>query len=400
MPIIKCPDCGNMISTLAQQCPKCGRPMKAVTTLTTGFMTPPSPPSHLESDPKTKGQIYKCCKCRAQINKSEIDWDGWATCPVCKTEQKMPGYSNISSRNQVHKIIPFMLSAEEMHKHFMQWMIENCEENVFDKIKIIEQKKLLFEAREFGTSNQRALFPMCNYGKEIFKKLTRTTDNPQGTSYLYCNIYDKYFKGNIEDYSPKLKEDATLIKNEFSERESKRQFSQTDIGSLKETDFYYAIPIFEETFEYEGEQYKFIGLFSGKKMLFSTDDFPQDFFFQSKPSYTTSEPVHTLFIVAFLFLIIYLFKEWKWGWLLIIATVFGVTTAAGCPEFVTNLIHLMAFPIDSMIQTITNQRRRTKFREDWDKRMEYKKWSAHNNFNVELYYETPDFPTPPNKIKL
>ena len=30
MALLLCPDCGNQVSDLAQSCPKCGRPMKAV----------------------------------------------------------------------------------------------------------------------------------------------------------------------------------------------------------------------------------------------------------------------------------------------------------------------------------------------------------------------------------
>lgn len=59
MPLITCPDCGNMVSTSASACPRCGRP----------------------STPRASSG--KCPDCGAPVNA-----DG--TCPYCRPRQAPP----------------------------------------------------------------------------------------------------------------------------------------------------------------------------------------------------------------------------------------------------------------------------------------------------------------------
>ena len=97
MPLVKCPDCENPVSTLATACPKCGRPMNSAQSPIQGIQTPTP---KIETEPKKSSARFGDFLAAIWENnpiappKHSILNPPWVRCPNCgfKGKAQLKGF--------------------------------------------------------------------------------------------------------------------------------------------------------------------------------------------------------------------------------------------------------------------------------------------------------------------
>lgn len=402
MALIKCPECGKEISDKALTCPNCGNPIAPVppavnlnapvqSTPTTS--TPPAGYSANSSAPQVgiDTQKLKCPYCGETLGPQNILSSGWAKCPTCGESIKLTGANGEYDDNVlIERILPFSMTKDEAHKFFMSLIMNSAGTNVFETMRVVSLKRMYVWVREFGRANDRVIYPLCQFGKDLFKKMQK---NPWMPKDFYEHLFptEQMVPFNSEDIR-----DTEMLAKEMSAAEVKLEFSHTEIGNLDPTPNYYCLPVVEEVVEYEGKKYTFIGT-AGCDHLWSDQDLPMES--MPEPKYTQMKPVTialwSIIGLIFLIIIIELFAESFWLGI-IISVILAVVGFVLQGIFVALFWAISAIPmgIDKLICKAINTKRRKKIRQEYAELQEAKKQSAKKRLNVELEYDVPEFPIP------
>lgn len=406
MALIICPECGKQVSDRASQCPACGMPLHqsapagpppppvaGVYQPTNAAPSNPTPqpqqPSNVNTELSTSAM--KCPHCKAVLGPKDLLSKDWAKCPECGEMVLLGGGQNAFDDNLIlERLAKFEATKEWYHKEFMQHLMDNADEDVFDNLKIISQKRKYFWAREYGQSNERAIFPLCKYGKEFFNRV-------ENKPYMLLEHYEKYFnpKGMVSFNSDDVR-DTELIAKEQSASENRYEFSHTEVGSYLPTPAYFCLPVMEEVVEYKGKQYTFIGTANGPRVRYDLGGFPESDLLKSSPSFTEMAPVTVILIIivvlALLAIVWALFSQGFWTGVIGVIIIGIVGALVGW--LVGGVLIMITGGIDAIIRSIVNGVIRRKFRNRWQEYQEHKRLSAKKNFNLDLTYKVPDFPTP------
>ena len=417
MALITCPECGKQVSDRAATCPQCGCPLQSAAP--TGPVPPPMPggyqptnampsnampsnpqpsnPQPFPPKPQAAGNQemsaskMACPHCGADLGPKDLLSKDWAKCHQCGKAILLGGGGNAFDDNLIIELLAkFTITKDEYHKFFMQFLMENAPVDVFDNMKIVDIKRKYFWAREYGQATERAIFPLCKYGKEFFEKLC-------GTPYMLIADYEEHF--NTKEMVPFASDyirDTEVIPKEQSASENRFEFSHTDIGSYIPTPAYYCLPVVEEVVEYNGQQYTFIGTASGDRWWYEFDNFPNAEFLKQSPDYTSMKPVtwivSAILILILLLIVFALFKAGFWTGVIGVAILGAIGYFLGL--IVYGLIALVTGGIDAIIRAIVNRIIRKKFRARWQEFQEHKRQAAQRNFKLDLKYDVPEFPIP------
>lgn len=404
MALIKCPECGKEISDKAVSCPNCGTPMAQVPPPMTPLSAPVQPapvaptPSTMGSRHRDAHQVgintqkLKCPYCGEVLGPKDILSSGWAKCPTCSETIRLTGANGEYDDNVlIERISPFNFTVEEYHNIFMQHLMDHVGENIFEKIRTVSIKRKFFWVREFGRAEDRLIYPMCQYGKDLFMEMKKTP-------WLMMEDYEKYFPTDrmVPFNSDDLRDTETVPK-EMSASEVKLEFSHTDMGELNPTPNYYCLPVVEEVVEYEGQQYTFVGTANGSNYWYHVGHIPM--VPMPTPNYTEMRPVLiTCWIIIGILILIPViagFVNEFWGTLIALVIIGAIGAAlSGVIGAIALVISAIPAGVDVLICKIINKKRRTKFRQKYAELQEAKKQSAKQRMKAEVTYEVPAFPIP------
>lgn len=405
MALITCPECGKQVSDKASHCPNCGLPLNQASQ---GTGTPPPPPIAGIAQPvnpvppsqpqaaapqntEMSASALKCPHCKSTLGPKDLLSKDWAKCPQCGNAVLIGGGQNAFDDNLIlERLAKFSTTKEWYHQLFMQKLMDEGDVDVFDNLKIISQKRKYFWAREYGQAKERAIYPICKYGKEFFEQLT-------GKPYMLVTEYEKYYnpKDMVSFNSDDIR-DTEVIAKEQSASENRYEFSHTEIGSYLPTPAYYCLPVMEEVVEYNGKQYTFIGTASGPKITYTTDKFPTAAWVKGQPNYTEMKPVTWvvtgILILIVLALLIAIFHESFWVGIIVLVLVAIGGYYIGA--LIYGLIYMVTSGIDMIIRGIVNRIRRKKFRNNWQEAQEHKRTAAKKNLKTDVTYKVPAFEIP------
>lgn len=405
MALITCPECGKQVSDRAPQCPNCGLPLQQAAQ---AGGTPPPPPvagmaqpsNTMPPNPSASAPVQntemsasalKCPHCKSTLGPKDLLSKDWAKCPQCGNAVLLGGGQNAFDDNLIlERLAKFATTKDWYHQLFMQKLMDDGDVDVFDNLKIVSQKRKYFWAREYGQAKDRAIFPICQYGKNFFQKL-------YGKPYMLWKDYEQYFnpKEMVSFNSDDIR-DTEVIAKEQSASENRYEFSHTDIGSYMPTPAYYCLPVMEEVVEYNGKQYTFIGTANAPKVTYTTDDFPTADWVKGQPNYTDMKPVTwtitAILIILLVLLVIGIFAKSFWGGVIALIVIAVVGYYLG--TIIYGAIWLLTSGIDMIIRGIVNRIRRKKFRNYWTESQEHKRTTAMKNLKMDLSYSVPEFPIP------
>lgn len=408
MALITCPECGKQVSDRAPQCPNCGMPLQQ--SAPSGATPPPIPgigqptnaapsnpvpsnpaPTSAAVNSELSASALKCPHCKSALGPKDLLSKDWAKCPQCGNAVLLGGGKNAFDDNLIlERLAKFAATKDWYHQTFMQELMDGADMDVFDNLKIISQKRKYFWAREYGQSKDRAIYPLCQYGKKFFEQLS-------GKPYMLLKDYEKYYqtKDMVSFNSDDIR-DTEVIAKEQSASENRYEFSHTDIGSYLPTPAYFCLPVMEEVVEYNGKQYTFIGTAGGPKVIYTMSDFPKADWIEGGPNFTEMKPVTWvvtgILILLLILALIAIFSDSFWAGIitLIILAVVGYYLGA----IIYGAIWIVTSGIDMIIRGIVNRIRRTKFRNRWKECQEHKRTAAKKNFKLDLTYTVPEYPIP------
>lgn len=388
MAMILCPECGKQISDRASACPHCGNPMQP--NATQPHVVPPPPPNKDEG-PKVgfrETRVLVCPTCNTPLSTKDIISSSWAKCPSCKREISLVGNASEFDDDQlIEKIVKLRGTKDGYHKLFMQSVMDKGARQSFDNLKIISRKCKMFWIREFGQGEQRAFYPMCDYGKDVFSKLFGKPYVEQKESKTLF-LQEDIFRFNNTDASQ-----GEILPKKLSSAECKYEFSHTPVGNYAATSAYICVPVVEEVVSYEGQEYTFIGV--NERSVWN--NFPKEPFFDTTPKYTNMH-LFTGIVLAILILIailtvIDMFSDGFVNGVIYLVILGALGSIIGAIVVAVGAIVLVPFRgIDALIRSAINKRRQKKFYKKWRAIQEYKKEAALRNMGLELTYTIPTFP--------
>ena len=395
MAVISCPECGGVVSDRASKCPHCGNPM--------AMMPPPVAPqqpttiivqNQAPAGGRTVGMDTKeliCPYCLGPLSSKDVLSSAWAKCPHCKQDVALNGTTSAFDDNQlIERLARINIDKEAYHGHFMTELMNYGAWDVFDNTKVVSVKHKYFWVREFGRSEERAVYPLSQYGKDTFN---RFFNHPYADKSEYSKIMDSdaLVRFNNSDLV-----DAELLPKELSASECAYEFSQTPVGKYDKTSAYFCIPVVEEVVEYNGKQYTFYGLAGGDRATIY-NNFPHDPFFKSKPNYTDMSPLTiTAIVIVCLVVLIFVISKFCLGFWNGVGCIILMAIIGGFLWWLFALIGGIVlaplYGIDAIIRRVINKKRQNKFRAKWDQIQAYKKESAARNHGLNFTYTVPEFP--------
>ncbi len=336
-------------------------------------------------------QKLDCPNCRNPLGPKDIISSSWAYCRYCKESVRLNGgNSDFDDNVLIERLAKFTVTKEKYHEYFMQWLMEHGDIDIFDNLKVVSIKRKYFWAREYGQAKERAIFPMCKYGRDFFERLC-------DTPYMLLEDYETHFNTQeMVNFNSDDIRDTEVIAREQSASENRYEFSHTDIGSYPPTPVYYCLPVVEEVVEYNGQEYTFIGTASGDNWWFNLGGIPTAELFHEQPKYTSMKPVTWIVmgVIALILIgiVIAAFNNSFWSGVitLVILGILGYFLGV----LLYGLIYLITGSIDAIIRAIVNRIIRKKFRNRWTEFQEHKRQSAQSNLHLNLTYEVPEFPVP------
>lgn len=404
MALIQCPECGKEVSDKAKVCPNCGFQISAEPPAVPVPPAPPAPPAApvgttTAAATKTSApnvgidtQKLKCPYCKEALGPKDILSSGWAKCPSCGENIRLTGANGEYDDNVlIERLLPFHFTNEEYHQIFMQQIMDDAGENVFEHMRTVSFKRIYFWVREFGRGNERALYPMCQYGKDVFTKL-------RGRPWLLMEEYEAiYPTDRMVPFNSEDIRDTDTHAKELTAAECKHEFSHTEIGQYDATPNYYCLPLIEEVIELDGQQYTFICTAGNASYSVNWENYPCAEL--PTPNYTEMKPVTiTLAVIvglAILIPVVYGIFTNFWATVIVLVVV-GIIVAVLFSILSALFMAIAAIPmgIDTLICKAVNARRRTTFRARYTALQESKKQSCKARMNADVTYEVPEFPIP------
>ena len=305
---------------------------------------------------------------------------------------QLTGVNNAFADGIVEKIYPFGASKDYFHRTCMQTLMNKGFEDVFEKIQDLKITQKYVWVREFGHGAETEIYPMHEYGKSFFQAVN-------GSVVMKNQTYEDWWPtGEMIDFNSSVVSGKELLPNEMSSKECKYQYHKNPEGSgYSETPNYYCLPIYEETYTYDGKTYMFRGVGNNIISKYCWDDMPRDTeVICGKPKFTDMMPLTTtaviLAVIAVIILEIAFFSEGFWagvGYTILLAVIGSlVGTIAG------TIIAIPLVAVDKIIQSSVNSSRRKKFRARYEQIQIKKQQDAKRLLNLDLTFTVPEFPIP------
>ncbi len=308
MAITMCPECGGKVSDKASSCVHCG------------FIIKKAPgPFHqaqtVSSENEIKAYTLKCPYCGIALQSNNVNENGWMQCPSCQQEILL---SNIYADVPIEKIYPHEASSNELfHEKCMYRLIDKGPEDVFKEISNIEIKHKYIWIKEFGRENSE-FFPMSNFGINLFKSF-------EYKAIPHSDFFSMWYMEKLKNYDSSIIYSDDIDSKGFSASECRKYYRSTTGNNKEETDNYYCMPIYEETFEYKSKKYCIYGMgdFGGVRYKLNDEKIPElsiylpsylyilDFIYEFKP--TT-----VILLLAWVALFVFLTCDGQLWWLIFI----------------------------------------------------------------------------------
>lgn len=304
----------------------------------------------------------------------------------------LTGINNAFADGIVEKIYPFGASKDYFHRTCMQALMDRGVEDVFEKIGDLKVSQKYVWVREFGHGTQCEIYPMHEYGKDLFQSLN-------GSVVMKSETYEDWWPtGEMIDFNSSVISGKELLPKELSSKECKYQYSKNPDGSnYTETQNYYCLPVYEETYSYAGKKYMFRGVGNNIISRYCWDDMPKDNdVICGQPKFTDMMPLTVtaiiLAVIAVIILEIGFFSQGFWagiGYTILLAVIGSLVGAiAG------TIIMIPLAAVDKIIQSSVNAARRKKFRTRYEQIQRKKQQDAKRLLNLDLNFEVPEFPIP------
>lgn len=304
----------------------------------------------------------------------------------------LTGINNAFADGIVEKIYPFGATKEYFHRYCMRILMKNAVEDIFEKIQDLHIAQKYIWVREFGSGAEREIYPMHEYGKTFFMAVN-------GSYVMKCEKYEEWWPtAEMIDFDSSLISGKELLAKQMSSKECKHQYStNSDCSGYTETQNYYCLPIYEETYTYEGKKHTFLGIGNNTISTVCSSDVPNDTeVICGQPKYTSMTPVTTTAIVLAIILavviVIALFSQGFWSGLLWTLLIGGIISVIGA--FVGAILLVPLVAMDTIIQKSVNASRRKKFRTRYEQIQRKKQQDAKRLLNLDLDFEVPEFPIP------
>lgn len=334
----------------------------------------------------------QCPNCGSPLQAKDILSSGWAKCPACHKDVQLSGVNNAFADGIVEKIFPFGASKDYFHRKCMQTLMDKGIEDVFEKIQDLKISQKYVWVREFGHGAQSEIYPMHEYGKNFFQAIN-------GSTVMKREKYEDWWPTDeMIDFNSSVISGKELLPKELSSKECKYQYQKNPEGSgYAETQNYYCLPIYEETYTYAGKKYMFRGVGNNIVSSYCWDDMPKDDkIICGQPKYTEMMPLTVtaiiLAVVAVIILEIAFFSEGFWtgvGYTILLAAVGSIVgSIAGA------IIAIPLVAVDKIIQKSINSSRRRKFRAHYEQIQLKKQQDAKRMLNLDLTFTVPEFPIP------
>lgn len=398
MAIITCPECSGKVSDKAAACPHCGAPLTPNLPPPIPGITPSQPQQSTNSGTPAAPQVglqtarLQCPNCGSPLQAKDILSSGWAHCPSCHKDVQLTGANNAFADGIVEKIMPFGASKDYFHRTCMQTLMDKGVEDVFEKIQDLRIEQKYVWVREFGYGSEREIYPMNEYGKNFFKDIN-------GSTIMKSEIYEDWWPtDSMVEFNSSVASGKQLLPKEMSSKECKYQYSKDpECSGYAETQNYYCLPIYEESYTYEGKRYVFRGVGDNIISKYCWDDMPSDTdVVCGKPKFTEMTPCVTtaiiLAVIALVIIEIAFFSNGFWagvGYTILLAIVLSIIGAVAGAIILVPLV-----AIDTIIQKSVNTSRRKKFRARYEQIQRKKQQDAKRMLNLDLTYTVPEFPIP------
>lgn len=389
MAVIQCPDCGGKVSDKLKNCPHCGAPVLP-SPRTVGI----SPAHKSQGEVGISTQVLKCPNCGEPLQQKDILSSGLAHCPACHKDVFLNGINGqFVDGGIVEMILPFSITKEEFHRKCMEALMKDAPKDIYSSISNIKVTKHYFWVREFGNALDRQICPLDKYGEDFIKKINNDNRLPVNAD------YDKWWNVcNMKNFTSDDVMDCNVHAKERTAKDVVHIYSvDPNSRGLKANDYYYCLPVMEESFDYNGRTYTFQAVGTANTPKFYTEDRPIDATLSSQPKYFKGRPfsitVGTIIALAVIFFVITLFKEnGFWGAVLYLVIIGVVLSFVGV--FVGGAIIGPCLLVDKLLQTAINKPRQLKFRQLYDSIQAKKKADAKSLYNFDFEYEVPKFPLP------
>lgn len=429
MALITCPECGKQVSDRAAACPSCGCPLQETPPAPVPPVPPVAPVMQQQPEQRVVSQELKCALCGELIQTKDLLNNTWAHCPSCDRDF-IWNATGFDKEENIERIFAANLPKNEtVHQWIMQHLMDVCPKDIFDSVRPGTCTCKFFWVREFGQGQDSALYPLCNYGKQLFRKLSSracrearaynaSQSAPQrnqlqpafrppvnqpvepATDYLMRFAFEHYFPFSyMVRFSSNQLGAGEFIPRELSDTESKYEFEHTDKSNYTPQPFYYCIPVYEEEIQYNGKKYTISGFFrEGREPLFDFDGLPTEPLLEKgkQPNWFTAMPVTILaasivFIVVLLIVIAAFAKGfWNGVGCIIVLGIVGALLgwlAAGA-------IGIVTMGTDKVIQLSINRGRRSRFLNEIEDIQSYKQQVAKQRLNLNLTYKLPQISLP------
>lgn len=398
MALIKCPECGKSVSSLAKTCPDCGLPLSDLHNVSAAM--PPQTQRVQAPQPHTaqgkvglNAQRLVCSYCNAPLSSNDIISSGWARCPQCGKDVALQGVNEqFSDAGIIEYIVPFEISEDQFHKRCMQQMMETAPQDFFANVSNIKVTKKYIWVREFGNGVQRQICAMDGYGQTCLRLLN------DGLTVVDCAVYESWWlPSKMEPFSTDIVDDAELVAKKWTGAEVKHMYSTApNSKSQVAKDTYYCVPIMEERFTYNNKEYVIYGLGTTDSLKMVWTEIPTEEFLKSTPKFFDGQPMVTtgIIIVAIIAIciVVALFSNGFWSGLITLI-ILGVVFAIVGP-FVLGIAAVPLLALDAIIKASINKGRKTKFLNRYDAIQSSKQKDAKQLLGLDLTYALPEVKIP------
>ena len=407
MAIILCSECGGKLSDTAMFCPHCGIPTQQLSKL-------PNTTQHQEKQEDSheigiETSSLRCPNCGGVLQSKDMIGLGLARCPLCNQKVLMSDTNNKDQINE--KIYPFGASKEIFHKKCMEILMSKCPADIYSEMSNIEVKQKYIWTREFANSDkEREFYPLNEYGLEFFKKFGHET--------LSVEECEKWWPSNkMQDLSIEIIQDKDLLPKQITNSECKYKYNKSKNTCYKQkcnsTNNYYCFPIYEESFEYKGETFRFQGVGNDNiSEIINIPELPIDKELITQPEYNYGNGYLDLVVaIVILAMMVYdgVCRITEYGRLpysecgigyIICRTIWYTFGGAIIIIILCNIISRIKldYPfrkIEYLLVRRINKKKREKFFENYNKTQSRKQSDAKNVLGIDISIpKLPEYPIP------
>lgn len=343
--------------------------------------------------------LILCPSCGAQIS------DKSATCPRCGasvtegTSTPKPMAIPIAQAEKeavMEYIFPCEATKQEFHQCCMMQLMKSAEADIFEKIENMKVRQQYLWIREFRSGDEYDFYPMSEYGEQLFMAM-------EGSEIMRGQIMERHFpiKRRVEMSKVQMSNRDQTIKEFTPQQTTERYMSKLSSIGLPPTANYYCIPIFEESFDYQGKSYIFQGLGNKSISKYWWNGLPENPLLATGPKYIQARPLYLTNVILGILIALsgglLLFSQVGfWLSVLIVLITAGVCFAIGALLIspYTSLLNRA----DRQICKRINTRRRKDYLANITQIQERKVNDARILLGLNLTYKLPKCPIPKDKL--